>query len=143
MDSWLDMAQLRINVALGLPVAFMLWATVLGGSDSGLVLELLRTPGFDKIVHIVVYGGITALFIATLGDGRLLRFLPVWPSVFLAISAADELRQRGVPGRDFSRDDMIANIVGVTIGWLLGRTLHRSRSIQGSPPPISSLRRAT
>lgn len=122
----LGLPELRISALLALPVAFVVYVTVLGGADSGLLLDLVRTPGFDKVAHVVVYGGMTALFITALGDQRLLRFVPMWPALFLAISTADEFRQMTIPGRDFSTDDMIANLVGVTLGWLIGTALHRT-----------------
>ena len=121
----LGLPDLRISALLAIPVAFVLWLTALGGADSGLLLDLVRTPGYDKVAHVVVYGGLTALFITALGDHRVLRFVPFWPALFLVISTVDEFRQITIPGRVFSIDDMIANLIGVTLGWVIGTAILR------------------
>jgi VanZ family protein len=118
-------SSFRNGALFGMLVSLTLWATVFGGADSGPLNQLLRTPGLDKVGHVVLYGGLTALAIAGTGDRRVLRFVPLWPSVFFTLSLLDEFRQRTVPGRDFSRDDMIANLLGVSLGWVAGRIWQR------------------
>lgn len=117
-------------MAFGALVSTTIWATAFGGADSGLLLAILRTPGFDKVGHIVIYGSLTALAIRGFGDRWIGRFVPLWPTLFLLVSTADELRQRTVPGRDFSREDMIANVVGVSLGWVVGRLFTRHESVE-------------
>ncbi len=109
----------RVGAAFGVVLSLVLWATVGGGADSGPLNDLLRVPGMDKVGHVVVYGSLTALAVYGAGDRRILRFIPLWPGVVLTLSMIDEFRQRAVPGRDFSREDMVANLIGVTVGWMI------------------------
>ena len=126
MSPTIDPPSFRAGVAFGVLLSLVLWATVGGGADAGIINDLLRIPGMDKVGHVVVYGTLTALAVYGAGDRRLLRFLPLWPTVFLALSMVDEFRQRTVPGRDFSREDMYANVIGVTLGWLVASSSDRA-----------------
>lgn len=126
MPTSIHPASFRTGVAFGVFLSLVLWATIGGGADAGLLNMLLRVPGMDKVGHVVVYGTLTALAILGAGDRRILRFVPLWPSVFLTLSMVDEFRQRTVPGRDFSREDMLANLIGVTLGWMVAVAATRS-----------------
>lgn len=119
-------SSFRVGAAFGVALSLVVWATLGGGADSGPLNDLLRVPGMDKVGHVVVYGSLTALAVYGAGDRRLLRFIPLWPSVFLTLSMIDEFRQRTVPGRDFSREDMMANVIGVTVGWMIAAGFGRT-----------------
>ncbi len=104
-----------------------MWGTALGGARRGILNDLLLIPGADKVGHLVVYGGLTAVAVFGIGDRRLGR-VPIWPTLFLAVSTFDEIRQSTIPGRDVSLADLTANIAGITLGWLLARSARRPRS---------------
>lgn len=80
----------------------------------------LRWPGIDKGLHVLeyllVYLAVSAL------AGR------VWPdpvrrsraamAAGLLLAAADEFLQGFAPGRSVERFDMVANLAGLTLGWV-------------------------
>lgn len=79
----------------------------------------VRTPGADKAVHMILYGGLTA--IVSVGLRRAKR--PARPAVqfFLPLlfaagyGVSDELHQAFVPTRSFDVWDMVANTAGAAL----------------------------
>jgi len=74
---------------------------------------------FDKFGHI----GLSCLLALGLGL-LLLRWIPrswpiVGPSIAWVLGFAEELRQRGVPGRDADFNDLLANTVGVLLALVV------------------------
>lgn len=95
------------------------WATVL------FLLSEFRgfTPNVwfavhDKLVHLFLYGVLGA----TLGWARRMsgRSIPHWLLLSLGIGygVVDELHQRFVPDRVTSFDDLVADAIGVVVGYV-------------------------
>lgn len=101
------------------------WVTFFGVSANPVIKEVLSAEGSDKLGHLAIYGALTASAIWTTGDIRLssIRWIPLWPGVVFAISVADELRQIAEQARSFEVNDLMANGVGITLGWGIGRIL--------------------
>lgn len=88
----------------------------LGGSQPEAVG--LFPPPWDKLVHMIAFGGFTVLV-----------ELAFWPPVSalvaipLLVSAADEVHQAFLPGREASVADWVAGAVGTALAvWLLRHT---------------------
>jgi VanZ family protein len=104
-----------------------------------LVLTLIPGPaipdvGFsfriDKIVHFFLFGIQMVLTAYALEKHTLLRGAPAQPilvSAIFSIAAGIgiEFLQRFVPGRSFSVLDMVANTIGVGIGYYVFRYLKK------------------
>ncbi len=85
----------------------------------------------DKIAHAIEYGGLSWLVHAAVRD--------TWPGTpggrraLLAVVAisllgvADEVFQRGVPGRDSSPFDWMADTLGASLAQLLGLAREKRR----------------
>ena len=73
---------------------------------------------WDKLVHFVVYAGLTGLFgFAAKLDKRLLI-----GGVVSAVGILDETMQAFVPGRFAGADDLAADLLGVLFAmWLIGK----------------------
>jgi VanZ family protein len=82
-------------------------------------------PHFDKLYHIIEYGGLTLVLIRALYLTRATRpstFIVLW-AAFLVIlyGASDELHQAFTPDRVMSVYDLLADATGAGIvagGWL-------------------------
>ncbi len=73
---------------------------------------------WDKLVHFVVYAGLTGLFgfAASLDHHRLIG------GVAMAIGVLDETMQSFVPGRFADAGDLVADALGVVLAlWLIGK----------------------
>ncbi len=127
MDMRVRDSSFGLGVLFGMLAGALVWGTALGGARRGILNDLLLFPGADKVGHLVVYGGLTAVAVFGIGDRRLGR-VPIWPALFLAVSTFDEIRQSTIPGRDVSLADITANITGIALGWLLARSARRPRS---------------
>jgi VanZ family protein len=104
-----------------------------------LVLTLIPGPaipdvGFsfriDKIVHFFLFGIQMVLTAYTLEKHALLKGAPSRPilvSAIFSIAAGIgiEFLQRFVPGRSFSGLDIVANTIGVGIGYYVFRYLKK------------------
>jgi hypothetical protein len=74
-------------------------------------VDLFPAPPADKLVHLVVFGFITALLWVSL-----LRPRPFIIFVIMAmIGAADELHQLHIPGRTASFADFAADLCGIVL----------------------------
>jgi len=87
-------------------------------ADSSLATGALRfDPPLDKILHAGVYGTIAALIRFS---GAVRRAQLVWLLV-TAVGLLDELHQRGIPGREASAYDLLADMSGIALAlWLAG-----------------------
>jgi VanZ family protein len=108
-----------------------------------LVLTLIPGPaipdvGFtfriDKVVHFFLFGIQMVLTAYALEKNRLLRGAPTRPILISAIFSivagiGIEFLQRFVPGRSFSIFDMVANTIGVGIGYYLFRYLKKRKRL--------------
>jgi VanZ family protein len=96
---------------------------------------LSAIPGFDKLVHVTLYGGEAFFLYASISwPGRavfsLLRAFAV-TGTMAVWGAADELHQHWIPGRSMDGDDVAADVTGAALGALLASAL--SRSPEGRP----------
>ena len=102
------------------------WATVLFLlSELGVFRTTVWLALNDKLVHISLY----AVLGATLAWGKRKSGtrLPHWVliAVGIAYGAADELHQRFTPGRIPSAADLLADAVGVVVGYGVVLTVWR------------------
>jgi VanZ family protein len=86
-------------------------------------------PHADKLVHLVLYGGLgflaaRAQLLGAVGR-RAGRLLAVIAGVAL-FGAFDEWHQDFIPGRSSDRIDWLADVVGATAGLLVATTTLRS-----------------
>ena len=97
--------------------------------------SLSHIPGtdrvWDKALHAVGYGGISALALRAFHSG----FGPLRPRPTIAALAfmlgwfvSDEFHQSFVPGRDASALDVVADAVGFTLAGLAWSALQAARS---------------
>lgn len=98
----------------------------------GLILWLAYTrnlpsflgaiPHYDLPGHVILYA--IASYLGHRGSGwktirAFGRALPLFPIGFTAWTVAEECLQSLSPNRTFSTSDLIASLVGITIGWWL------------------------
>ena len=104
-----------------------IWVT-LGWALVGLVIFLSVTPrapetlgfhGGDKLLHLVAYAIMMLWFGFIYLPGRTYQNLGI---ILIAIGIALELIQGIIGQRFMSFLDMVANGVGVSLGWLLAKT---------------------
>jgi VanZ family protein len=79
---------------------------------------VFRTP-FDKVGHLVGYGGVAFLAVAFFGRRRSLRVV----ATVLVAATLEEISQRAFPTRTFDLADMAMNWIGVLGGGALARRL--------------------
>jgi VanZ family protein len=75
--------------------------------------------GFDKIVHIGMFG-LWALAVSY--DFRQVKFLMAW-AMGISFSLLTEVLQVFIEGRTFDWFDIFADIIGLSIGLLVGARL--------------------
>lgn len=105
-------------------VLWPLWGIGVAAVVMGSLLPASRPPGpegMDKVLHLVAYGGLTALPVA-LAIGRRAAILA--PGGMLVLGGILEILQGALPvGRSGSLADMVANAMGVAMGMAAGRLL--------------------
>jgi VanZ family protein len=110
--SWLFFAQLSLVIL----------ASVLATTGHFPVTALSRAP-FDKLGHLLAYGGLSFFAVAFFGRRR--RW---WVIACLLVAATlEELSQRAFPRRTFDLGDLAMNIVGI---WAFGTA--SARRLRGS-----------
>ncbi len=117
----------------------ILWAMVIFGVSS---IPDVSLPGMgfdlsDKLAHAAVYAVLGFLLArAFVHQHRLplwrLHYhrATLWSGFLYGIS--DELHQAFVPGRTPDITDVLADLVGVWIGWLIFSSRHRKHSTSGT-----------
>ncbi|WP_132057930.1 VanZ family protein [Halorussus amylolyticus] len=79
--------------------------------------------GFDKWLHVLAYGGLAGALATALAPGRGVgRAVVLAAALALAYGVGIEFAQAVVPTRAFSVGDILANVVGVTVGAVCWRT---------------------
>jgi len=120
------------------------WAAVLFLSSewSGLPRSVWAALN-DKLIHLALYGVLGATL--AWGKNSASTAPPHWALLLLGVAygALDEWHQSFVPRRDPSLDDLLADVVGVGVGylllWLVSSRWGRIRSGGSSAPdPASS-----
>jgi VanZ family protein len=92
------------------------------------LVSSVALPFFDKICHVIEYGGLTLLLIRALSvskETRAASSLVIWAIVLVVVyGASDEFHQTFTPERTMSGYDLLADAAaaGVVSGfWLLAR----------------------
>jgi hypothetical protein len=81
--------------------------------------EMLDLDGADKLLHVFAYGIMMLWFGFIYLPSRMYQNLGI---ILIAIGIALELIQGIIAHRSLSFLDMVANTVGVLLGWLLAKT---------------------
>ncbi|MGC2520039.1 MAG: VanZ family protein [Burkholderiales bacterium] len=97
----------------------MVLAIVIGSLLPSKMLEPVLPDWNDKLIHIVAYG--IVMFWFSMLD-RALRRQALWALGFVAMGVAIEFAQRATGYRDFEIADMVADAIGVALGWVLAHT---------------------
>ncbi len=74
--------------------------------------------GSDKVVHLLTYGALMLWFLQLYPVSR----RPFMALGFIAMGIVLEVLQGFTPDRDTDYLDVVANTVGVMLGWSLGKT---------------------
>jgi VanZ family protein len=112
---------LWILAAIGFAFIFI---TILFFAYNGKLPPILTQN--DKPAHLVLYGIATFLGHKVLNYRHLKilgRSLPLFPCLFSLLSVAEELLQAFSPNRSLDAMDLVADFVGIAIGyWLAERS---------------------
>lgn len=88
--------------------------------------------GIDKLGHVLAYGilGLLAARAWRAAGGR--PHAPVVIALAIAVGLADELNQRRVPARTADPFDLLADAIGVVVGFVLlqGLASHTERTAE-------------
>jgi VanZ family protein len=126
--SWLVLLR---EVVAGHPAIFMaIWVAGLLALAPLSLLPGTAPPvgvwdidlSFDKILHVIAYGGAAGIPMLALAS---VRWRAAGVSIALLASLAYEIGQSFVPGRSFGYDDLLANLGGVALGVMLGVWIRR------------------
>jgi VanZ family protein len=104
--------------AAAVMVFYIFYAAIPSGEPLFVIV-----PPWDKVVHFFYYGTIAAL----LAHGVGLRWLIVPLILVPTIGALDEWNQAGIPGRDSSLFDWLADEAGTVVAVVLYRYLVMQR----------------
>ena len=112
----------------------MISASVLATTGHFPVALFQRSP-FDKVGHLLFYGGLSFLGVALFGRARR------WPFVIglLLFATLEELSQRAFPRRTFDLGDLAMNLIGIAVfgaaaGARLGAAAARLTARQSGAP---------
>jgi VanZ family protein len=106
-----------IQWAAKLCLAIVIIVLFVGGSQP--YAGSLFTPPWDKVVHIIFYGGMLIIARLAFPDTALWKlFLGV-----LLIGVLDEVHQMYVPGRKPGLDDLAADFIGIVVASCILRWL--------------------
>ena len=89
----------------------------------------VQVLGIDKLLHLGIYTVLMVLFSFGIKGFKLTneqRLLII--SVILLMAAGDEYHQHYIPGRSVSVYDLIANGMGIIVGFLIGKRIYDPRS---------------
>lgn len=119
LDRWLTPGVLRV----------LRWAFVVALIGQLVVLYLPRTPdavpevaGVDKVVHVGIFA-LPVVLAVLLGATRW-----VIPLLVLHAPVSELVQGYLLPARGMDARDVIADLVGVVLGWGIGALLLRWRS---------------
>ena len=92
----------------------------MGSSLPGSSVQKLLWVSWDKVYHIIEFGGLAATIIWAMGRVRSTKWSPLMLAIGFIIAAMyaplDEYHQSFVPGRDASVADMTADWAGCLVG---------------------------
>jgi VanZ family protein len=112
---------MRAMRALGLAIGWALVATIIWLSVTTRPIELGVAHG-DKLGHLAAYGSAMFWF-CQLYRQRATR--SAYAAGFIAMGIALEFVQLGLGYRTFEVADMVADAVGVALGWLVALPVAR------------------
>lgn len=132
------MVSMILNLIISVAPA-TLWASLLFWLSSQPFLPGPSVQGSDKVFHFVAYFvlGTTLAWAGRKSRGKALHMALFAAGVLYALS--DEWHQSFVPGRDPSAGDLVADILGLGLGyglvlwWLLRRHAHASLASHHPP----------
>ena len=114
--------------ALPLLFAWVLVAAVVYLSLSTTILELPGDPG-GRYTHVAAYAVLMFLFVYAYREARAAVLVA---AALLAVGVGLEYLQGYTGYRNFDRADIVADAVGIGLGWLLGvgltRTIRRTNA---------------
>ena len=136
--------SVRLSFRLATTIAFMVAIAVLSlvpghpqPGDSAFLWAVAKTPPIvQNIMHVVLYGLLSVLWVWTLAVDQLNRTRP-WASaviIVIAFGAGLEVCQLFVPGRFASILDVLSNSIGALVGVFVA-----GRLIQAAPFPTEPL----
>jgi VanZ family protein len=114
--AWLFFAQL----------ALVIGASLLA-TTGHLPTTLFQRSPFDKMGHLLIYGGLSFFAVAFFGHAHRWRVI-AW---LLVVATLEELSQRALPRRTFDLGDLAMNILGITAFGLAAMTTTRRRRARG------------
>ena len=116
---------------LSLPFAYMLalyaLSSITGDQDTVAgALFILVQPQWQNLLHVPLYGGLTACWIWAMRAWPLSRNSLLIISLLLAATwgLLDEIHQANVPGRFGSTTDMLLNVCGAILAVSYARLRH-------------------
>lgn len=109
----------------------------IGAYTGALPTSLPDFPGFDKLGHAILIGGLAFFLDGALGQRRLVAGLPfprLGPAVIVVAAGIEEYLQRLSPRRSSDVWDFVADVVGVCFfAWLSRRVASMARSVEHRP----------
>lgn len=113
----MGMMHIRIGAALAAVVALVLLQNLLGAPLNAL---FLRYPGIDKVLHLVeyllVFAGVHRIVLREVPDATRGRLAVAFT---VALALADESVQALAPSRNVEPLDVVADLSGLALGWVL------------------------
>ena len=100
-------------------------------ASSTLEQLFLALPGTDKVAHVMFHGALFACaraIASSLGVPPRLRS-SIAAVAGLAVAAVDELVQAFLPSRSVEMEDLIADIAGLSLGWVLTARPPRAQAV--------------
>ena len=102
-------------------VVFQIWATVMMLMPSS-GLPSIDIPYIDKFAHFGIYALFFLLwafaFIKTFAEGRW-SIWALFGTLFVYGMVVEFIQGRWVPDRSFDRMDMLANLIGLVMGYIV------------------------
>jgi tetratricopeptide (TPR) repeat protein/VanZ family protein len=125
--------KFAVTAVLACALSYVLLARnpwwILGLADR---LTVPNHGGGDKICHFIGYFGLTLVFL-WYSTSKSLRFALLLVGTAAVHGGATELLQQHVPGRVSDLSDFWANLIGVTVGTVVGLILRRLANGEASP----------
>ncbi|MFH2096692.1 MAG: VanZ family protein [Bacteroidota bacterium] len=81
--------------------------------------EVNRIPHYDTIMHFLLLGFASFLSFKATSGKKFLRIIPLWPFIIAIMASADEIIQIFFPARNFSYKDLVANLAGIFLFYLI------------------------
>jgi VanZ family protein len=86
----------------------------------------------DKLVHVVMYGGLGLLLARAVDDPDRMRASLIAIAICVALGAVDEWHQLYIPGRSGAVSDWIADSAGGVLGAGVWAVLSKQRALRRS-----------